>query len=103
MSLYHWDDVMIDRLKSMAPIDLQKAKKLAAEFGITQFSVIAKTKHLDLPYNPAPQKPKRERSKHTKFELVEMIEDKIGIERTGGVSFSLEALQLINDNLPDKT
>lgn len=102
MSLYHWDEVMIERLKSMAPIDLHKAKKIAKEFGVTQFSVIAKTKHLNLPYIPEPKKPKRERTTHTKFELVEMIEDKIGIERTGGVNFSLEALQRINDNLPDK-
>ena len=44
---------MIAKLQDAAPLDLAKAKDLAADFGLSHRSVISKAKHLGLDYVPA--------------------------------------------------
>lgn len=66
------------------------AEDLAAEFGVTHRSVIAKVKSMELPYEPKPVAPKRPKGK-TKSELVEEIVaalggevDLVGLEKATG-------------------
>ena len=60
-------------LTKAAPVSFEDAARFAAEFGVSQRSVIAKVKSLDLPYIPKEVAPKRPRGV-TKAELVASIE-----------------------------
>ena len=49
----NYTPAMIAKLQDAAPLDLAKAKDLAANFGLSHRSVISKAKHLGLDYIPA--------------------------------------------------
>ena len=61
MALFSWNETMIEYLKSQEPLDLQKAKRIAQDMGVSQFSVIAKAKHLKLKYLPVIKEPTKEK------------------------------------------
>ena len=49
----NYTPAMIAKLQDAAPLNLDVAKDLAADFGLSHRSVIAKAKHLGLDYVPA--------------------------------------------------
>ena len=51
----NYTPAMIAKLQGAAPLNLAKAKDLAADFGLSHRSVISKAKHLKIPYNVAPK------------------------------------------------
>ena len=65
-------------LTKAAPVSFEDAALFAAEFGVSQRSVIAKVKSLDLEYIPKEVAPKRPRGV-TKAQLVAAIEDSRGL------------------------
>ena len=65
-------------LTKAAPVSFEDAARLAAEFGVSQRSVIAKVKSLDLEYIPKQVAPKRPRGV-TKAQLVAAIEESRGL------------------------
>ena len=62
---------MIAKLQAAAPLNLNKAKDLAADFGLSHRSVISKAKHLGLDYIVAPKAAKKIRS--SKADTVDAI------------------------------
>ena len=64
----NYTPAMIAKLQAAAPLNLAKAKDLAADFGLSHRSVISKAKHLGLDYVVAPKSIKISRS-----DLVEAI------------------------------
>ena len=58
----NYTPAMIAKLQGAAPLNLAKAKDLAADFGLSHRSVISKAKHLGLDYVVAPKTVKVSRS-----------------------------------------
>tara|TARA_B100000282_G_scaffold166124_1_gene120291 strand:+ start:147 stop:437 length:291 start_codon:yes stop_codon:yes gene_type:complete len=58
----NYTPAMIAKLQAAAPLNLAKAKDLAADFGLSHRSVISKAKHLGLDYVVAPKTVKVSRS-----------------------------------------
>ena len=59
----NYTPAMIAKLQGAAPLNLAKAKDLAADFGLSHRSVISKAKHLGLAYTPATKTAKVRASK----------------------------------------
>jgi len=62
---------MVDAIKAAEPLDLAKAKDLAADFGVSHRSVISKAISLGVQYKKAPVKARSARV--TKSDLVTAI------------------------------
>ena len=58
----NYTPAMIAKLQAAAPLNLAKAKDLAADVGLSQRSVISKAKHLGLGYDATPKAAKKIRS-----------------------------------------
>ena len=58
----NYTPAMIAKLQAASPLDLAKAKDLAADFGLSHRSVISKAKHLGLDYVPATKAAKKIRA-----------------------------------------
>ena len=67
----NYTPAMIAKLQGAAPLNLEIAKDLAAEFGLSHRSVISKAKHLGLEYVMAA--PKAKAVGITKAELTDAI------------------------------
>jgi len=67
----NYTPAMIAQLQAAAPLNLNKAKDLAADFGLSHRSVISKAKHLGLDYIVAPKAAKKIRS--SKADTVDAI------------------------------
>ena len=67
----NYTPAMIAKLQDAAPLDLAKAKNLAADFGLSHRSVISKAKHLGLDYVPATKAAKTLRA--SKADIVSAI------------------------------
>ena len=67
----NYTPAMIAKLQDAAPLDLAKAKDLAADFGLSHRSVISKAKHLGLGYIVAPKAAKKIRA--SKADIVSAI------------------------------
>lgn len=61
-------------IKAAAPMNLEKAKAFAEEWGKSWRSVVAKAISLEVPYQ-AQEKPAKRPAKETKSEIVEQIEN----------------------------
>ena len=74
----NYTPAMIAKLQDAAPLDLAKAKDLAADFGLSHRSVISKAKHLGLGYIVAPKAAKKIRS--SKADTVDAIAKAIAVD-----------------------
>ena len=74
----NYTPAMIAKLQDAAPLDLAKAKDLAADFGLSHRSVISKAKHLGLDYVVAPKAAKKIRS--SKADTVNAIAKAIAVD-----------------------
>ena len=74
----NYTPAMIAKLQDAAPLDLAKAKDLAADFGLSHRSVISKVKHLGLGYIVAPKAAKKIRS--SKADTVNAIAKAIAVD-----------------------
>ena len=77
---------MVAALEAAAPLTLEIAKDLAADFGVSHRSVISKAKHLGLEYVKA--SPKARVAKGiTKAELTDAIRQAVGLaDRSGDLT-----------------
>ena len=79
-----YTDTQISKLRAAAPLNLEKAKTLAAEMGVSHRSIISKAKSLGLEYiklTPAAKKAKADTV--TKADLLARIRSKIETDREG--------------------
>ena len=74
----NYTPAMIAKLQDAAPLDLAKAKDLAADFGLSHRSVISKAKHLGLGYIVAPKAAKKIRA--SKADTVNAIAKAIAVD-----------------------
>ena len=74
----NYTPAMIAKLQDAAPLDLAKAKDLAADFGLSHRSVISKAKHLGLGYDVAPKAAKKIRA--SKADTVDAIAKAIAVD-----------------------
>ena len=74
----NYTPAMIAKLQAAAPLNLAKAKDLAANFGLSHRSVISKAKHLGLDYIVAPKAAKKIRS--SKADTVDAIAKAIAVD-----------------------
>jgi hypothetical protein len=94
-----YTEKMIARLNASAPLNLEKAHKLAEEFGSVSYrSIIAKAKSLGLEYiskAPAAKRP----AGPTKKDLVAEIERSLGLPESERDNLTRDALLLVIENL----
>ena len=74
----NYTPAMIAKLQAAAPLNLAKAKDLAADFGLSHRSVISKAKHLGLGYDVAPKDAKKIRA--SKADTVNAIAKAIAVD-----------------------
>ena len=82
----NYTPAMVAKLQAAAPLNLETAKDLAADFGVSHRSVISKAKHLGLEYVKA--SPKARVAKGiTKAELTDAIRQAVGLaDRSGDLT-----------------
>ena len=74
----NYTPAMIAKLQAAAPLNLAKAKDLAADFGLSHRSVISKAKHLGLGYDVPPKAAKKIRA--SKADTVNAIAKAIAVD-----------------------
>ena len=74
----NYTPAMVAKLQAAAPLNLAKAKDLAADFGLSHRSVISKAKHLGLDYDVAPKAAKKIRA--SKADTVDAIAKAIAVD-----------------------
>jgi len=83
LPMTQYTDAMVARLKASAPLNLEKAHALSAEFGgVTYRSVISKAKSLGIEYVKA-SAPARKRIGPSKADICSAIEQAMGLELPG--------------------
>ena len=81
----NYTPAMVAKLQGAAPLNLETAKDLAAEFGVSHRSVISKAKHLGLEYVKAA--PKAKAVGITKADLTDAIRKAIALpDRSGDLT-----------------
>ena len=81
----NYTPAMIAKLQGAAPLNLEIAKDLASEFGLSHRSVISKAKHLGLEYVKAA--PKAKAVGITKADLTDAIRKAIALpDRSGDLT-----------------
>jgi len=79
----NYTPAMVAKLQAAAPLNLETAKDLAADFGVSHRSVISKAKHLGLEYVKA--SPKARVAKGiTKAELTDAIRQAVALPDRAG-------------------
>ena len=82
----NYTPAMIAKLQGAAPLNLEIAKDLAADFGVSHRSVISKAKHRGLEYVKASPKAKVAKG-ITKAELTDAIRQAVGLaDREGDLT-----------------
>ena len=81
----NYTPAMVAKLQAAAPLNLETAKDLAADFGVSHRSVISKAKHLGLEYVKAA--PKAKALGITKADLTDAIRKAIALpDRSGDLT-----------------
>ena len=83
-----YTDAMVATLRKNAPLNLEKAKQLAGEMGVSYRSVISKAKQLGVEYVKAqPATKKKDSAEPTKAEILTAIRTNLGLaERDGDLT-----------------
>ena len=92
----NYTPAMVAKLQGAAPLNLETAKDLAAEFGVSHRSVISKAKHLGLEYVKAA--PKAKAVGITKADLTDAIRKAIALPDRSG-DLTKDELSAILSNL----
>ena len=92
----NYTPAMIAKLQGAAPLNLEIAKDLAADFGLSHRSVISKAKHLGLEYVKAA--PKAKAVGITKADLADAIRKAIALPDRSG-DLTKDELSAILSNL----
>jgi len=94
-----YTEKMVKRMRDLAPLDLDKAKALADEFGSVSYrSIIAKAKSEGVDYiakAPAAKRPKGP----TKRELVSAIERSLGLPESDRENLTVDGLSRVLEHL----
>ena len=93
----NYTPAMIAKLQAAAPLNLDKAKDLAADFGLSHRSVISKAKHLGLDYIVAPKAAKKIRS--SKADTVDAIAKAINVDADALDGLALAKASALNSLL----
>ena len=92
----NYTPAMVAKLQGAAPLNLEIAKDLAAEFGVSHRSVISKAKHLGLEYVKAA--PKAKATGTTKAELTDAIRKAVALPDRSG-DLTKDELSIVLSNL----
>ena len=92
----NYTPAMVAKLQGAAPLNLEIAKDLAAEFGVSHRSVISKAKHLGLEYVKAA--PKAKAIGATKAELTDAIRKAVALPDRSG-DLTKDELSVVLSNL----
>jgi len=83
----NYTETMIAKIKSAQPLDLEKAKALASDFGLSHRSVISKAKSLGFEYIAQPKRVASKRVGPTKGDLLNEIRRSLALpEREGDLT-----------------
>ena len=93
----NYTPAMIAKLQDAAPLNLAKAKDLAADFGLSHRSVISKAKHLGLDYVVAPKAAKKIRG--SKADTVDAIAKAINVDADALDGLALAKASALNNLL----
>lgn len=96
-----YTEKMVATLRENAPLNLQKAKELAGDLGVTYRSIIAKAKQEGIEYEVAQPTRKRGDQPLTKAQLVQELETRTGKDLTGLDKASLRVLNVLSELLPN--
>lgn len=69
----NYTDSMIAKIKAAAPLNIETAKELASDFGVSHRSVISKAKHLGVEYVKAQRAPASRDAGPTKVAMLVSI------------------------------
>ena len=93
----NYTPAMIAKLQAAAPLNLAKAKDLAADFGLSHRSVISKAKHLGLDYVVTAKAAKTIRS--SKADTVDAIAKAISVSPSDLDGLALAKASALNNLL----
>jgi hypothetical protein len=93
----NYTPAMIAKLQAAAPLNLAKAKDLAADFGLPYRSVIAKAKHLKLDYVVTAKAAKQIRS--SKADIVDAIAKAVSVDPSDLDGLALAKASALNNLL----
>lgn len=83
----NYTDSMVAKIKAAAPLNIETAKELAADFGVSHRSVISKAKHLGVEYVKAQRAPASRDAGPTKAALLVSIRELVELpEREGDLT-----------------
>ena len=83
----NYTDSMVAKIKAAAPLNIETAKQLASDFGVSHRSVISKAKHLGVEYVKAQRAPASRDAGPTKATLLVSIRELVELpEREGDLT-----------------
>ena len=83
----NYTEQMISKISAAQPLDLEKAKALASDFGLSHRSVISKAKSLGFEYISQPKRVASKRTGPTKTDLLGEIRRSLALpERDGDLT-----------------
>ena len=83
----NYTDSMVAKIKAAAPLNIETAKELASDFGVSHRSVISKAKHLGVEYVKAQRAPASKRVGPTKADTLGAIRKALALpEREGDLT-----------------
>ena len=86
-NMSNYTETMIAKLSAAQPLDLEKAKALASDFGLSHRSVISKAKSLGFDYISQPKRVASKRTGPTKADLLGEIRRSLALpERDGDLT-----------------
>jgi hypothetical protein len=86
-TMSNYTETMIAKISAAQPLDLEKAKALASDFGLSHRSVISKAKSLGLDYIAQPKRVASKRTGPTKAETLGAIRKALALpDREGDLT-----------------
>jgi len=83
----NYTEKMVAELRAATPLNLEKAKAFASEFGLSHRSIISKAKQLGLDYEAQPKRAASKRVGPTKADLLDGIRKALALpDREGDLT-----------------
>jgi len=96
----NYTEVMVARMHALAPLNIEKCKELASEFGdVSHRSVISKAKSLEIEYVPAVRKVASRVTGPTKGEVLDAIRKGLALPEREGADLNKRELESVLESI----
>ena len=96
----NYTEVMVARMHALAPLNIEKCRDLASEFGnVSHRSIISKAKSLGLEYVPHVRKVASRDTGPTKSEILEAIRKSLALPERDGSDLNKGELESVLESI----